>query len=84
MKTITTCFTISFSAEQLEHAKSYVEDMKKHPKRIFWKNRVGKSDEELIYEQMTNRILSGYYGDDFFLAQKSIERINSKAENGMK
>lgn len=81
MKTITTCFTISFSSEQFEHARSFVEDMKKHPKRIFWKNRSGKSDEELIYEQMTNRILSGYYGEDFFMAQKSIEKINTNASN---
>lgn len=83
MKTITTCFTISFSSDQLDHAKSFIEDMKKHPKRIFWKTRIGKPDEELIYEQLTHRVLSGYYGDEFFMAQKRIQQIQTKPDKNI-
>jgi tripartite-type tricarboxylate transporter receptor subunit TctC len=61
---VKTCFTITFTDEQYNHAKSYVEDMKKHPNRIFWKGKSNKTDEELVIEQITHRILSGFYNHD--------------------
>jgi hypothetical protein len=78
---VKTCFTITFTAEQYQHAKSYVDDMKRHPNRVFWRGKLGKSDEELVIEQITHRILSGFYNDDPLNAAKHIMRMES-AVNG--
>mgnify|MGYP000971697740 CR=1 FL=1 len=79
MKThqVRTCFTISFSDDQYERAKNYVEEMKKHPKRLFWQGKEGKSDEELIVGQLAHRVLSGFYNDEPFFAGKQIIRMDS-------
>lgn len=71
------CFTITFTEEQYERARQYVEDMKKHPQRIFWRGKHGKGDEELIMEQITHRILSGFYNDEAFTAGRHIIRMES-------
>jgi len=63
MKKIDACFKISFTEEQLKDAKQYVEDMKRHPKRVYWIGKKDKSDEELIYSQIVHRILSGFYNN---------------------
>lgn len=76
-KLVKTCFTISFTEEQYAHARAYVEDMKRHPKRIFWRGKDGKTDEELIIEQITHRILSGFYHDDPLQAGRHIIRMES-------
>ena len=78
---VKTCFTITFTDEQFNRAKSYVEDMKRHPNRIFWKGKEGKSENELIIEQIAHRILSGFYNDDPFNASRHIMRMDS-AVNG--
>ena len=78
---VKTCFTITFSNEQYERARSYVEDMKKHPARVYWIGKQGKSDEELVIEQIAHRILSGFYNDDPLTAGKHIIRMDS-AVNG--
>ena len=57
---VKTCFTITFTDEQYDRAKGYVEDMKRHPNRIFWQGKQGKTDQELIIEQIAHRILSGF------------------------
>lgn len=74
---VRTCFTITFSDDQYSHAKSYVEDMKKHPQRVFWQGKEGKSEEELVVEQIAHRILSGFYNNDPFRAAKHIIRMDS-------
>lgn len=74
---VKTCFTITFTADQYQHAKNYVEDMKRHPNRIFWQGKTGKSDEELIIEQITHRILSGFYNDEPFRAARHIIKMDS-------
>lgn len=74
---VRTCFTITFSDDQYNHAKSYVEDMKNHPKRVFWNGKEGKSEEELVVEQIAHRILSGFYNNDPFRAAKHIIRMDS-------
>ena len=74
---VKTCFTITFSDDQFNHAKSYVDDMKKHPQRVFWRGKEGKSDNELIVEQIAHRILSGFYNNDPFNASKHIVRMES-------
>ena len=83
MKTqrVKTCFTITFTEEQYLHAKSYIEDMKRHPKRVFWQGKYGKTDEELVIEQITHRILSGFYNEDPLRAGKHIIKMES-AVNG--
>ncbi|HRI78487.1 MAG TPA: hypothetical protein PLR06_03040 [Cyclobacteriaceae bacterium] len=74
---VRTCFTITYSDDQYLHAKSYVDDMKKHPQRVFWQGKAGKSDEELVVEQIAHRILSGFYNNDPFRASKHIIRMDS-------
>ena len=74
---VKTCFTITFTSEQYDRARTYVEDMKKHPNRVFWHGKIGKTDEELVIEQIAHRILSGFYNDDPFTARKHIIRMDS-------
>ncbi len=74
---VQTCFTITFTQEQYLHAQAYIEDMKKHPKRVFWIGKQGKSDEALVMEQIAHRILSGFYHDDPFNASRHIIRMES-------
>jgi len=76
---VRTCFTITSTDEQYTRAKYYVEDMKRHPDRIFWRGKEGKSDDELIIEQIAHRILSGFYNDDPLTAGKQIMRMDSTA-----
>ena len=74
---VKTCFTITFTEDQYLRARNYVEDMKKHPNRIFWLGKQGKTDEELIIEQITHRILSGFYNDEPFKAGRHIIKMDS-------
>ena len=74
---VRTCFTITFTDDQYSHAKSYVQDMQNHPKRVFWLGKEGKSEEELVVEQIAHRILSGFYNTDSFQAAKHIVRMES-------
>ena len=74
---VRTCFTITFTNDQYSHAKAYVDDMKKHPQRVFWQGKKNKSDDELVIEQIAHRILSGFYNDDPFNASKHILRMDS-------
>ena len=76
---VKTCFTITFTQDQYDRAKAYVEDMKKHPARIFWQGKSGKTDEELVVEQIAHRILSGFYNDDPINASRHIMRMDSIA-----
>jgi hypothetical protein len=74
---VKTCFTINYSQEQFEHAKAYVNDMRKHPNRVYWRGKEGKDDTELIIEQIAHRILSGFYNDNPYQAGKHIIRMDS-------
>ena len=74
---VKTCFTITFTEEQYNWAKAYVEEMRRHPQRVFWQGKDGKSEEELVVEQIAHRILSGFYNKDPFLAGKHILRMDS-------
>jgi len=81
-KKVKTCFTITFTDDQYNRAQSYVDDMKRHPNRVFWRGKEGKTDQELIVEQIAHRILSGFYNDDPFNASKSILRMDSAVNGG--
>ena len=73
MQSVETTFKLVFTEEQYKHAKAYVEDMKKHPKRVFWLGKEGKSDEELILSHIAHRILSGFYTNyDPYLSRRNI------------
>ena len=74
---VKTCFTITFTDEQYSRARQYVDDMKRHPNRVFWRGKEGKSDQELVIEQIAHRSLSGFYNDDPFNAGKHIIRMDS-------
>ena len=74
---VKTCFTITFTDEQYNRAKNYVTDMKRHPNRVFWIGKEGKSEDELVIEQVAHRILSGFYNDDPFNASKHIIKMDS-------
>lgn len=81
METVETTFKLTFTSEQYEHAVEYIEDMKKHPKRVFWQGKEGKSDEELIYSQIAHRILSGFYNnyDPSFARRQIVDMKNRKS-----
>lgn len=81
MQKVKTCFTITFTDDQFNRAKDYVEDMKRHPNRVFWRGKEGKTDQELIIEQIAHRVLSGFYNDDPFRAGRQIIKMDS-AVNG--
>ena len=83
MESVEVTFKLSFTSEQLERAKDYVEDMKKHPKRVFWTDKDKKSDDELIISQIAHRILSGFYNnyDPAFAKKQIISMISKKAMN---
>lgn len=74
---VRTCFTITFTDDQYHRAKSYVEDMRKHPMRVFWQGKEGKTEEELVMEQIAHRILSGFYNNEPYKAAKHIVRMES-------
>lgn len=77
IQNVRTCFTITYTDEQFNRAKAYVEDMKRHPNRVYWRGKEGKTDQELIIEQIAHRILSGFYNDDPFHASRHIIRMDS-------
>jgi hypothetical protein len=56
--------------------------MKRHPQRVFWRGKEGKSDDELIVEQIAHRILSGFYNTDSYNASKHIVRMESMTAMG--
>ena len=73
MNSVQTTFKLTFTDEQYQKAREYVEDMKKHPRRVFWEGKEGKSDEELILSHIAHRILSGFYNNyDPFIARRNI------------
>ena len=81
-KTVETCFRLVYTEEMYEHAREYVEDMKRHPKRVFWHGKEGKSDEELILSQIAHRILSGFYNNyDPSIARKNIMDMIARSSN---
>lgn len=76
---VKTCFTITFTDDQFDQAKAYVDDMKQHPQRIFWRGKEGKTDQELVVEQIAHRILSGFYNTDAYRASQHILKMESIA-----
>ena len=61
MKTVKTTFRLTYTEDQYKRSQEFVEDMKKHPKRVYWLGKEGKSDEELVISHIAHRILSGFY-----------------------
>ena len=80
MQTVETTFKLSYSEEQYQKAIEYIEDMKKHPQRVFWVGKKGKSDEELIYSHIAHKILSGFYNnyDPAFASRQIMEMTNKE------
>jgi hypothetical protein len=83
MESVEVTFKISFSNDQFENAKEYVEDMQKHPKRLFWQGKENKGDEELIISQIAHRILSGFYNnyDPSFAKRQIMSMVARKKLN---
>ena len=81
MNSVETTFKILFTDEQYQKAKEYVEDMKRHPKRVYWQGNRNKSDEELILSHIAHRILSGFYNnyDPSYAARNIISMNNQKS-----
>lgn len=81
METVETTFVLNYTDEQYEKAKAYVEDMKRHPKRVFWIGKKGKSDEELIISHIAHKILSGFYNnyDPTFAKKQILDMKNMRA-----
>ena len=79
MESVEVTFKLTFSEDQYNRAKEYVEDMKKHPKRVYWTGKENKKEEELIISQIAHRILSGFYNNyDPTFAKKQIMSMMSK------
>jgi tripartite-type tricarboxylate transporter receptor subunit TctC len=74
---VKTCFTITYTSDQYQHARAYVQEMKKHPQRVYWWGKEGKTEEELVIEQIAHRILSGFYNNEPFKAGKQIVKMDS-------
>lgn len=61
MPTVDTTFRITFTNEQYDQARKYVEDMKMHRDRVYWLGKENMSDDQLILSHIAHRILSGFY-----------------------
>ena len=73
MESVEVTFKLTFTEDQYAHAKEYVNDMKKHPQRVYWTGKEEKEDDELIISQIAHRILSGFYNNyDPTFARKQI------------
>ncbi|MEP2773401.1 MAG: hypothetical protein ABJH05_14720 [Fulvivirga sp.] len=81
METVETTFVLNYTDEQYERAKRYVEDMKRHPRRVYWLGKKDKSDEELIISHIAHKILSGFYNnyDPSFAKRQILDMKNMKA-----
>ena len=81
MHTVETCFTLSYTEDQYNLARAYVNDMKKHPNRVYWIGKEGKSDEELILSHIAHKILSGFYNnyDPSFAKQQILGMKNQES-----
>ena len=83
MHTVDTTFRITFSQEQYQNARIYVEDMKKHPERVYWIGKENKSDDELILSHIAHRILSGFYNSyDGWYGSSVILDMSNRQING--
>lgn len=81
-KSVQTCFKLTFTEDQYQKAVEYIDDMKRHPNRVFWLGKEGKSDEELILGHIAHRILSGFYNNyDPRFARKQIIRMDTVTAN---
>ena len=78
MQTVETTFKLSYSEEQYQKAIDYIDDMKKHPQRVFWVGKLGKSDEELVYSHIAHKILSFDEDKDFILDLHAIVSFDCK------
>ena len=79
MQTVEATFKISYTEDQYERAKAYVEDMKRNRMRVFWRGKENKSDEELIISQIAHRILSGFYNNyDPTYARQQIKDMEAR------
>ncbi|MBL6447361.1 hypothetical protein JMN32_13665 [Fulvivirga sp. 29W222] len=80
MKTVETTFRLNYTKEQYNKAREYVEDMKRHPKRVYWIGKEGKDDEELIISHIAHKILSGFYNnyDPSFAKQQILDMKSIK------
>ena len=79
MPTVETTFKLTYTEDQYDNAVEYIEDMKKHPKRVFWLGKEGKSDTELIHGHIAHRILSGFYNNyDPTFARQQIKEMQNK------
>ena len=83
MESVEVTFKLSFTLEQFEKAKDYIDDMKGHPKRVFWSGKKDNDDDELIISQIAHRILSGFYNnyDPSFAKKQIISMISKKSLN---
>lgn len=80
MHTVDTTFRITYTDEQYNQAKQYIEDMKKHPDRVFWIGKETMNDDELILSHIAHRILSGFYNsyNGWYGSSVILDMINKK------
>ena len=80
MRTVETTFTLTYTDEQYQKAREYVEDMKRHPRRVYWIGKEGKNDEELIIAHIAHKILSGFYNnyDPYYANRQIVDMRNTR------
>lgn len=83
MPTVDTTFRITFTTEQYNQARNYVEDMKKHRDRVYWLGKESMSDDQLILTHIAHRILSGFYNSyNGWYGSSVILGMSNKKTNG--
>jgi hypothetical protein len=83
MPTVDTTFRITFTPEQYNQARNYVEDMKKHRDRVYWLGKENMSDDQLILTHIAHRILSGFYNSyNGWYGSSVILGMSNKKANG--
>ena len=86
MHTVDTTFRISFTDQQYQQARKYIEDMKKHPNRVFWIGKENQTDDELILSHIAHRILSGFYNayEGWYGSSVILDMINEQTNGDKK
>ena len=84
MHTVDTTFRITYTEEQYEQARQFIEDMKQHPNRVFWVGKENMNDDELILSHIAHRILSGFYNsyNGWYGSSVILDMINKKINGG--
>jgi len=81
MNTVETCFKLTYTEDQYQRAVEFVEDMKRHKKRVYWIGKEGLTDKDLILSYIAHRILAGFYTNYSRSAAQIMSMRNQERSN---